>query len=127
MARTRRTDPAPAVTAARATRLYRLLAQIADTARTRPVLLRKLRVDLRGFYRDLELLRGLGICVDSDGDRYKLIGTLDDALTRLPFPDPGLSLREALLLANGRTEAHRKLRTRINTFIGTNGHHPAGE
>ncbi|MFO0849217.1 MAG: hypothetical protein U0871_11780 [Gemmataceae bacterium] len=127
MARTRRTDPAPAVTAARAARLYRLLAQIADSARTRPVLLRRLRVDLRGFYRDLELVRELGIRVDSDGDRYKLSGTLDDALTRLPFPDPGLSLREALLLANGRTDAHKKLRTRINTFIGTNGHHPGGE
>jgi predicted DNA-binding transcriptional regulator YafY len=121
MGRSRPHDPPPVVTAQRAARLYRLLSLTAEKAQTRPALLRRLRVDLRGFYRDLVLLRSLGIGVATDGDRYQLVGTLDEALARLPFPDPGLSLREALVLCNGRTDAHRKLRTRVNTFIGSNG------
>ena len=111
----------PAITSQRAARLYKLLAFIADAERARAAILRRLRVDLRGFYRDLELLRALGVDVHCDGDRYRLLMPLDDALARLPFPDPGLSLREALLLAEGRTDAHRKLRTRIHSFIGSNG------
>jgi hypothetical protein len=121
MGRNRSHEPAPAVTAQRAARLYRLLSLTAEKPQARSVLRRKLRVDLRGFYRDLGLLRSLGIGVAADGDRYQLLGTLDEALARLPFPDPGLSLREALLLCNGRTDAHRKLRSRVNTFIGSNG------
>jgi predicted DNA-binding transcriptional regulator YafY len=128
MARSTPHEPTHAVTAARAARLYRLLSLVADAARTRPVLLRKLKVDLRGFYRDLELLRSLGVNIAAEGDRYHLVGTLADALEKLPFPDPGLSLREALLLSQGRTDAHRKLRSRINSFIGANGTHtPTGD
>jgi predicted DNA-binding transcriptional regulator YafY len=114
-------EPAPAVTAQRASRLYHLLKLTAEAARTRQTLLRRLKVDLRGFYRDLELLRSLGIGVACDRDHYQLLGSLDDALSRLPFPDPGLSLREAFLLCNGRTDAHRKLRSRVNSFLGSNG------
>lgn len=123
MGRIKPHDPSHALTAPRAARLYRLLAQIAGAARTRPTLLKKLKVDLRGFYRDLELLRTLGVEVHSSGDKYELVGELDEALARLPFPDPGLSVREALDLANGRSEARQKLRSRINSFTGTNGHH----
>ncbi len=121
MARGRTPARAPTISAPRAARLYRMLALLAGVERPRAVLLKRLKVVLRGFYRDLELLRSLGVIVESDGERYKLAGTLDDALKSLPFPDPGLSLRDALLLANGRTDAHRKLRTRIDTFLGTNG------
>lgn len=123
MGRSKTHDPSPALTVQRAARLYRLLAHIATTARSRSALLKKLKIDLRGFYRDLELLRGLGVDVQSSGDKYELVGALDEALSRLPFPDPGLSFREALDLANGRTEARQKLRTRINSFTGMNGHH----
>lgn len=114
----------PGVTAQRAARLYRLLTLTTESPRPRQALLRRLKVDLRGFYRDLEFLRALGIAVASDGDRYRLTGTLDDALARLPFPDPGLSLRDALQLAQGRTDAHRKLRSRIKSFLGPDGAHP---
>lgn len=118
----KRLPPGPAVvTAPRAARLYRLLALVASAERTRSVILRRLRVDLRGFYRDLELLRSLGVDITCDQDRYRLLMSLDDALACLPFPDPGLSLRDALKLAEGRTDAHRRLRTRINHFIGANG------
>lgn len=126
MGRNKTPEPAPAVTAQRAARLYRLLALTDGTARARTAIQTKLKVDRRGFYRDLELLRSLGVTVAPAGDKYQLVGGLDEALAKLPFPDPGLSLQEALdLAANGRSEAHKKLRTRINNFIGTNGHHAA--
>jgi predicted DNA-binding transcriptional regulator YafY len=105
------------LTPSRAARLYKLLTLLADGSQTRTALLRKLKLDVRGFYRDLEALRGLEIEVTSaDGTRYTLAGGLDEALGRLPFPDPGLNLWDALQLANGTTTAHRKLRQRINSF-----------
>ena len=36
---------------------------------------------------------------------------------QLPFPDPGLNVRDALQLSNGSTAAHRKLKQRINSFL----------
>jgi predicted DNA-binding transcriptional regulator YafY len=106
------------LTPQRASRLYRLLTLLAVGPQTRPALLRKLDLDVRGFYRDLEALRGLGIEIAPDpGNKYTLAGDLDDALSLLPFPDPGLSVRDAQLLAEGMTAAHRKLRQRINSFL----------
>ena len=69
----------------------------------------------------LEALRLLGIDVSTTGDeaRYALAGDLDDALARLPFPDPGLNFRDAQQLAHGSTAAHRKLKQRLASF--TNG------
>ena len=116
-----RPTPDPAVTRQRAGRLYRLLSLTAESARTRNMLLTRLRVDVRGFYRDLELLRGRGIDVALDGDKYRLQGDLDAALARLPFPDPGLSLRDALTLCRGTTDAHKKLRKKLDSFLGPNG------
>jgi hypothetical protein len=89
----------PAITPARAARLYHLLTLLDGGGRKRDALLKKLKVDLRGFYRDLGFLRDLSIDLCADGDRYRLAGELDAALDRLPFPDPGLSLRDAMLLA----------------------------
>lgn len=122
MGKTTRTPTAPAITAERAGRLYKLLTLTAASARPRPALLSRLKVDVRGFYRDLEFLRKLGIDVAFDGDKYRLSGELDGALARLPFPDPGLSLRDVLQLARGTTDAHRKLRRKVDSFLGPNGH-----
>ena len=106
------------LTPSRAARLYKLLTLLGDGPQTRTSLLRKLKLDVRGFYRDLEALRGFEIDVTStDENKYALSVGLDDALARLPFPDPGLNLRDALQLANGTTTAHRKLRQRINSFL----------
>jgi hypothetical protein len=112
----------PSITPGRAARLYHLLTLTAAAPKPRPVLLKKLKVDLRGFYRDVGFLRGRDIELTCDGDKYQLAGDLDAALDRLPFPDPGLSLRDALQLAEGRTAAHRKLKARLTSFIGPNGH-----
>jgi predicted DNA-binding transcriptional regulator YafY len=117
---------ATVITPQRAVRLYRLLTLTAESARTRRTLLTRLRVDVRGFYRDLELLRGLGIEVALDGDKYQLQGDLDASLAKLPFPDPGLSLRDVLTLSRGSTDAHRKLRRKLDSFLGPNGHHAGG-
>lgn len=106
------------LTPQRASRLYRLLTLLAAGPQARPVLLRKLALDVRGFYRDLEAIRGLGIEVKPDpGNKYTLVGELDDALSKLPFPDPGLNVRDAQLLAEGTSPAHRKLKQRINAFL----------
>lgn len=106
------------LTGQRAARLYRLITLLGDGPQTRPQVLRKLKLDVRGFYRDLEALRDLGIEVNTSADnRYELNGNLDDALARLPFPDPGLNFRDVQQLAKGDTLAHRKLKQRINSFL----------
>jgi predicted DNA-binding transcriptional regulator YafY len=110
---------AVSLTSFRAARLYRLLTLLGPGPQTRSLLLRRLKLDVRGFYRDLEALRALGIEVGTTGDetKYSLTGALDDALAKLPFPDPGLNVRDALQLSNGSTAAHRKLKQRINSFL----------
>ena len=63
--------PARAVTAARAARLYRLIKALASP-QSRPQLLKRLKLDVRGFYRDLELLRAFAIRVRLEEGRYVL-------------------------------------------------------
>jgi hypothetical protein len=110
------------LTAQRAARLYRLISLLGDGPQTRPQLLRRLKIDVRGFYRDLEALRGLGVEVaNGDDNRYSLCCDLDTALARLPFPDPGLNFRDVQQLAKGDTAAHRKLKQRISSFLGAGG------
>jgi len=109
--------PATAVTADRASRLYRLLHLLGQGAQTRAALTRKLRLGIRGFYRDLEVLRTVGIAVDLVNSRYVLLEDLAEAIERLPFPDPGLTLGEARLLAKGRSRAHRKLKDQLEAII----------
>src|SRR5437867_7043726 len=115
MAKKRPAPPAPAtaVTADRAARLYRLLNLLGRAPQTRSALTRKLKLGIRGFYRDLEVLRDVGIAVDLVNGRYVLLEPLAGAIDRLPFPDPGLTLGEARLLAKGRSRAHRKLKDQL--------------
>src|SRR5438445_6297122 len=101
---------ARAVTFDRAARLYRLLEVLSQGPQTRQGLMKRLRLDVRGFYRDLELLRSAGIGLPLSGGRYRLEKKLADISPLLPFPDPGLTLGEAVELAKGRGPAHAKLR-----------------
>jgi predicted DNA-binding transcriptional regulator YafY len=101
------------VTADRAGRLHRLLKLLGRKPRTRDDLAESLALGVRGFYRDLEALRTANIEVRLEGGRYLLVGKLTDALSRLPFPDPKLTLGEAIQLASGRTRAHRKLKQQV--------------
>lgn len=107
-----------AVTPERAARLYRLLKILADGAQTRGSLTRRLRLDIRGFYRDLELLRSSGIELPLHDSRYALLEDAESAIARLPFPDPRLTLEEAIQLSKGRSKAHRKLRGQIAQIVG---------
>jgi hypothetical protein len=106
-----------AVTAERAARLYRLLQLLGLGPQTRATLTKRLRLDVRGFYRDLELLRQIGITIQMRKRRYELEGTVEHAVAQLPFPDPGLTLGEAMQLAKGRTLVHRKLKGQIALII----------
>ena len=116
-----RKKPTPApitLTAQRAARLYKLLTLLGEGPLTRRSLLSRLKIDVRGFYRDLEALRGFRIEIGLGLDnRYALPLKLDEALARLPYPDPGLSVRDVLQLCNGSTAAHRKLKQSVNSFL----------
>jgi predicted DNA-binding transcriptional regulator YafY len=109
-----RQRPAAPVTAERANRLYRLLRLLGKKPQTRDFLAGKLGLGVRGFYRDLESLRAVNIEVLLKDGHYWLPGKQTDAIARLPFPDPGLTLGEALQLAKGRSKAHRKIKQQID-------------
>jgi hypothetical protein len=76
-------------------------------------LLRRLKLNQRGFYRDIELLRAAGIRVVPHDGEYTLEPGFNAAIDMLPFPDPRLTLGEAQRLARGRTAAHKSLMDRV--------------
>lgn len=102
------------ITPERFGRLFRLLTLLGEGPRTRAVLIRQLKTDVRGFYRDLELLRQNGITVRLEEQQYHLEGEVHATLKQLPFPDPHMTLGEIEQLAKGRTPAHQKLRGRLD-------------
>jgi predicted DNA-binding transcriptional regulator YafY len=114
-----RAPAAAAVTFERAARLYRLLGLLSRGPQRRDLLVRRLGLGVRGFYRDLDVLRKAGIVVTLESGRYILQGPASVAMARLPFPDPTLTLGEALELAKGRTPAHRKLAEQVKAIRGT--------
>ena len=105
------------VTPERAKRLHQLIRIVSKRPQTRAALAKRLRLDTRGFYRDLEFLRSMGILIDLRGQRYSLAEKTKASLGKLPFPDPGLTLAEAMLLAKGRSLAHRKVKALIQQII----------
>jgi predicted DNA-binding transcriptional regulator YafY len=124
MAKKRKTPPkatpaAAGVTPERFVRLYRMVQLLAASPQSRETLARRLHLDVRGFYRDLDLLRSTGVAVTLESGRYSLTQDADDALARLPFPDPHLTLGAARTLAKGRSQAHRDLAQSIERFLPT--------
>jgi hypothetical protein len=70
----------------------------------------------------LEALRELKIPVEIGEDhRYALKGTLEEALSRLPFPDPQLTFSDVADLAQGSGPAHEKLRKQWEAMLGERG------
>jgi predicted DNA-binding transcriptional regulator YafY len=116
MAQDRRGRGAATVSRDRAARLYKLLADLAAGPKPRGVLLRRLRAGLRTFYRDLDLLRNWGIEIRMQDGKYVLGTSLPQCLEALPFPDPELSFADAIVLAKGRTAAHRKLKQLVDAL-----------
>lgn len=117
MAKKRSTSEPKAVTAERASRLYKLLHLLGKGPQKRDTLIRRLRLDVRGFYRDLELLSEWGIVISLVQHRYILEEDADEAADRLPFPDPRLTLGEVRQLVKGRTKAHRKLQALVAAIV----------
>ncbi len=87
-----------------------MLKLLSTGPQTRAGLVRRLRLGVRGFYRDLEVLRSVNIVIHLSKGKYFLEEDADKAITRLPFPDPLLSLGEARQIAKGRSAAHKKVR-----------------
>lgn len=73
------------------------------------MLLNTLRIGLRTFYRETELLQRVGIRVRFREKRYEMATRSEDAVARLPFPDPGLTFAEVRELARSQTAAGRRL------------------
>jgi hypothetical protein len=114
MARRRQPPGTASVTPVRAGRLFRLLTLLAAGPQSRTTLTRRLRLGIRGFYRDLEALRLAGITVTLANGKYALVEPPELAIDRLPFPDPGLLLGEARVLARGRSPGHKKIRAQLH-------------
>jgi len=108
---------AHAVTVERAARLRQLVELLAAGPQTRDALRRRLRMDVRSFYRDLGLLRAVGIEVPLQERRYVLAMTAPQACALLPFPDPRLTLGDAAQLAKGNGPAQRKLRAIFDQIV----------
>jgi hypothetical protein len=105
------------VTPERAARLLRLVMLVQAKPQTRSFLCRQLHEDVRSFYRDLDLLRSWGISLPLHDRRYELRMRTEAVYRRVPFPDPHLSLAEAIELAKGRTPAHRKLKKLLDRIV----------
>jgi hypothetical protein len=107
----------PSITADRFIRLHRLLKLLASGPQTRANLTKRLSLDVRGFYRDLELLRQAGIPYRIVDGRYTLTIDAATALGRLPYPDPILTLGEIEQLAKGKSALHLKLKGQIDGLL----------
>src|SRR6478672_5268319 len=83
-----RRRPSVHITLGRAARLHRLVVRLAESSQTRDALLVDLKIGLRTFYRELDLLRRCGVKIRLQGKTYVLHATPAEAEGRLPFPDP---------------------------------------
>ena len=109
----------PAVSLERARRLIQLVQMLSGGSLARSKLMRPLRLDVRGFYRDLQCLRSAGIEVTLENGKYTLLGKQEDALSRVPFPDPGLCFGEAVILSKGQTAPHQRLKQMVTGLLGS--------
>lgn len=111
-------DHTPDLSPVRAHRLCKMLIALGHGPQPKEKLVRKLRVEERGFFRDLQLMRKLGIAVTATGNRYLLMMSFGEALSKLPVPDLKLSLRDALELSHGHSPTQRRVRRKLESLIG---------
>lgn len=112
-----RRRPAVHITLGRAARLHRLVTVLGTGPQTREAVLQELRIGLRTFYRELELLKRCGVKVHQKNKMYRLQTTAEQAEGRLPFPDPQLSFAEMAELARCPGEAGRRLAEMLAAVI----------
>jgi hypothetical protein len=104
-----RRRPSVHITLQRAARLHRFVRLLAGSPRTRAAILSELRIGLRTFYRELELLNRCAVKIRHKDRQYHLLPTAVEAEGRLPFPDPQLSFAEMAELAGCDCPAGRRL------------------
>ncbi len=68
-----------------------------------------LKIGLRTFYRELDLLKRCGIKVRHKEKLYHLSISADEGVGRLPFPDPQLNFAEMTELAQSPGPAGKRL------------------
>lgn len=112
-----RRRPAVHITLGRAARLHRLVMLLAEGPRSREAVLDALRIGLRTFYRELELLKRCGVKIQHRNKAYTLQATAAQAEGRLPFPDPQLSFAEMQELARCPGDAGRRLAALLESVI----------
>ena len=112
-----RRRPSVHISLPRAARLHRLVGFLADAPRNRATILKELRVGLRTFYRELELLKRCGVKVRYKTKLYSLVSTAEQAEGRLPFPDPQLSFAEMAELARCDCAAGKRLAELLASVI----------
>jgi hypothetical protein len=83
--------------------------------------LSELRIGLRTFYRELELLKRCGVKVRFRTKLYTLSATVEQAEGRLPFPDPQLSFAEMAELAQCDCPAGRRLAALLAEVVNQPG------
>ena len=86
-----------------------------------------LRIGLRTFYRELELLKRCGVRVQFRDRRYTLLSTAEQAEGRLPFPDPQLSFAEMAELSRYPGAAAQRLAALLESVIHYPGPPPKGK
>jgi predicted DNA-binding transcriptional regulator YafY len=94
-----RRRPSVHITLQRASRLHRLVRFLAESPRARSAILADLRIGLRTFYRELDLINRCGVKVRHKAKLYHLVPAGPEPEGRLPFPDPQLSFSEMAELA----------------------------
>jgi hypothetical protein len=104
------------LTAPRTARLIKLLTLLGKGSQKRETLMKKLKLDERSFYRDVESLRELGVVIVANDTKYDLVGELKDALAVLPMPGMSISIADARVLARGTTSAHRKFQQLLDSY-----------
>jgi hypothetical protein len=119
-----RRRPSVRITLQRAERLHRLVVFLAGTPRDRASILSELRIGLRTFYREVELLDRCGVKVRLRAKQYLLLATLAQAEGRLPFPDPQLNFAEMAELARCDCPAGERLAGLLATITEHTGPPP---
>jgi hypothetical protein len=104
-----RRRPSVHITLQRASRLHQLIRFLAEKPQTRSAILADLRIGLRTFYRELDLLSRCGVKVRQKTKLYHLVPSAAEAGGRLPFPDPQLSFAEMAELAQCACPAGKRL------------------
>ena len=112
-----RRRPSVHITLQRASRLHRLIRFLAEIPRARSAILADLKIGLRTFYRELDLLKRCGVKVHHKEKLYHLSVSADDGVGRLPFPDPQLNFAEMTELAQSPGPAGRRLAELLATVV----------